>query len=130
MQLNCFSMMQKNNYISNHSMKKALLTLFALTFTLLAVSQNYEIERLKVISKIWGEAYLFHPSIVRADKSVEWEKCLVDFLPQIKKELTDWNTDAGTSNNPKKLRSVFCDAYKFMSPPACSKAAQNKMMSK
>ena len=56
---------------------------------MLALAQNYEVERLKEISTIWGEAYLFHPSIIRADRSVEWEKQFVDFLPNIKKELTD-----------------------------------------
>ena len=70
-------------------MKKTIITLFVLTFSSFTFAQNYELERLKVISTIWGEAYLFHPSIIRADKSVDWEKQFVDFLPQIKNELTD-----------------------------------------
>ena len=70
-------------------MKKAIITFFTLTFSLGIVAQNYELEKLKIISTIWGETYLFHPSIIRADKNIEWEKQLIEFLPKIKKELTN-----------------------------------------
>lgn len=70
-------------------MKKAIITLLTMTFSMVMFAQNYELEKLRVISTIWGETYLFHPSIIRADKNIEWEKQLVDFLPKIKKELTN-----------------------------------------
>lgn len=70
-------------------MKKAIFTFLILTFTTVVIAQNYELERLKVISTIWGETYLFHPSIIRADKNIEWERQFVEFLPKIKKELTN-----------------------------------------
>ena len=69
-------------------MKKTIFTLFILTFSMVVIAQNYDIEKLKIISTIWGETYLFHPSIIRADKNVEWEKQFVTFLPKIKEELT------------------------------------------
>ena len=70
-------------------MKRTILALFTLTFSIVLIAQNYEVERLKQVSKIWGETYLFHPSIIRADKNVEWEKQFVEFLPRIKKGLTN-----------------------------------------
>lgn len=65
-------------------MKKTILLSLLITisgYSMLA--QNYEIEKLKTISKIWSECYLFHPSVVSADKAVNWEKQLVEFLPSI-----------------------------------------------
>src|SRR5690606_26013762 len=47
----------------------------------------------------------------------------------IQKEFTDWKTEAGTSQ-PKSTLSVFCSAYKFISPPACSNAAQKSIINK
>ncbi len=37
---------------------------------------------------------------------------------------SDWNQPAGTSKLPS-MRSVLSFAYRFISPPACSNAAQN-----
>lgn len=65
-------------------MKKITFILFYLTFSVSVFAQNYSTEKLKVIATIWGETYLFHPSIIRSDKKIEWEKDLVDFLPHIK----------------------------------------------
>lgn len=68
-------------------MKKAIITLYILTFSIVVLAQNYDFEKLRVISTIWGETYLFHPSIIRADKNIEWEKQFVEFLPKIKGDL-------------------------------------------
>ncbi len=65
-------------------MRKFTFILFYLSFSVGVFAQNYNTEKLKVISTIWGETYLFHPSIIRSDKKIEWEKDLVDFLPHIK----------------------------------------------
>jgi len=70
-------------------MKKTIFITLSLCFSLIVTAQNYDIEKLKALSTIWGETYLFHPSIIRADKSVEWEKDFVEFLPKIKKDLTN-----------------------------------------
>jgi len=66
------------------AMRKLTFILFCLIFSIGALAQSYNTERLKTISMIWGETYLFHPSIIRSDKNIEWEKYLVEFLPQIK----------------------------------------------
>ncbi|MPM05066.1 hypothetical protein SDC9_51350 [bioreactor metagenome] len=68
-------------------MKKSFFALMFLTLAFGGVAQNYDMEQLKVVSVIWGEAYLFHPAIVRADKNIEWEKQFVEFLPEIKNHL-------------------------------------------
>ncbi|MBI9053928.1 MAG: hypothetical protein JEY96_08940 [Bacteroidales bacterium] len=70
-------------------MKKYFITFFCILLIHSAKAQNYDIKKLKTISTIWGETYLFHPSIIRMDRSVEWEKQLVEFLPQIKSINTD-----------------------------------------
>ena len=36
----------------------------------------------------------------------------------------DWNQLAGTIKFSVKTKSVFCLAYKFIKPPACSNAPQ------
>jgi len=64
-------------------MKKSILTLLLIILSYSVAAQNYEIEKLNTIAKIWGECYLFHPSIVRIDKELNWEKQLVEFLPSI-----------------------------------------------
>jgi len=69
-------------------MKKTILSFYILTFSISGIAQNYDLEQLKVLSQIWGETYLFHPSIIRADKNIQWEKHFVDFLPEIKRPLT------------------------------------------
>lgn len=65
-------------------MRKLTVILFLLIPSIYAFAQSYNTERLKAISTIWGETYLFHPSIIRSDKNIEWEKDLVEFLPRIK----------------------------------------------
>ncbi len=65
-------------------MKKISFLITCLIFSAGIFAQDYDTEMLKEISVIWGEVYLFHPSIVRADKNIEWEKDLVEFLPHIK----------------------------------------------
>jgi C-terminal processing protease CtpA/Prc len=65
-------------------MKKTILSLFLIIFTYSLFAQDYEIDKLKTISKIWGECYLFHPSIISVDRKINWEKQLVEFLPSIK----------------------------------------------
>jgi hypothetical protein len=64
-------------------MKKTILSLFIIISGYSLFAQNYEIDKLKTISKIWGECYLFHPSVVSGDKEINWEKQLVEFLPHI-----------------------------------------------
>lgn len=51
-------------------------------------AQNYNSKQLKTIAEIWGQCYLFHPSVVRSDQQVYWEEDLVQFLPEIKKDLS------------------------------------------
>lgn len=70
-------------------MKKTIFTLFILIYSGVIIAQNYDIEKLKVVSTLWGETYLFHPSIIRADKNIEWEKQFVEFLPKIKNIATN-----------------------------------------
>jgi C-terminal processing protease CtpA/Prc len=79
-----------------------------LPVTLLAGAQNYDLEKLKTLSTIWGETYLFHPSIIRADKSIEWEKQLVEFLPKTKKNQT---TDEFIQLINSELLSVLDDPF-------------------
>lgn len=49
-----------------------------------SIAQEYEVEKLKTISEIWGKCYLFHPSVIRSDKDLNWEKQFVEFLPKVK----------------------------------------------
>ena len=39
---------------------------------------------------------------------------------------TDWNQEVGISQ-PETIRSTLLLVYRFIRPPACSKAAQKKM---
>ncbi len=61
--------------------KKITLFLFCISFLGSAYAQKYNTQKLSVVAKIWGECYLFHPSVIRADQEINWEKQLVDFLP-------------------------------------------------
>lgn len=65
-------------------MKKITFLILYLTLSVGAYSQNYNTDQLKALSIIWGETYLFHPSIIRSDKNIQWEQDLVEFLPHIK----------------------------------------------
>ena len=65
----------------------SFVIVFMIFFTS-AFSQNYDIEKLKIIATIWGETYLFHPSVIRSDKNLEWEQILVNFLPKINRKIT------------------------------------------
>ena len=69
-------------------MKKTIILLVFLSLSFTVFSQQYDTDKLKIISTIWGETYLFHPAIIKSDINIEWEKQLVDFLPQIKKQMT------------------------------------------
>lgn len=60
-----------------------------LVLSLRIVAQDYNMDKLKVVATVWGESYLFHPSVIRSDKNVQWEKVLVDFLPHIAGNLDD-----------------------------------------
>ena len=68
-------------------MKKVLPIIILLLFSAETFSQNYDTKKLKILATIWGEIYLFHPSIIRNDKNVEWEKSFVEFLPRIKQSM-------------------------------------------
>lgn len=63
--------------------KVTLLLLFTLIFFPIS-AQEYNTDQLLTISEIWGECYLFHPSVVRADREVNWEEALLEFLPELK----------------------------------------------
>ena len=76
------------NNLTLEKMKKILIIAFIFIHTI-CLSQEYNIDQLKIISQIWGECYLFHPSVIRSDKNIEWEKQLVQFLPHIKNEMTN-----------------------------------------
>lgn len=93
-------------------MKKNILLLgVAIAFMLFAIparSQNYHTDKLKMIADIWGEVYLFHPSIVRADKNISWEQELITFLPSIKGEITE---DEFAKRVNEKLLSVLDDRF-------------------
>ena len=69
-------------------MEKTVILFICLSLFSTVFAQQYNIDKLIVISTIWGESYLFHPSVIRADKNIEWEKQLVEFLPQIKDDMT------------------------------------------
>ncbi|RHV96012.1 hypothetical protein DXA95_06215 [Odoribacter sp. OF09-27XD] len=73
-----------------------------------AKAQNYDINKLKIIADIWGEVYLFHPSVIRTDKEVRWEQELISFLPSIKREITE-DEFIQTVNN--KLLSILDDRF-------------------
>lgn len=70
--------------LTKNNMRKLTLVIFYLSFSIGIFAQDYNSEKLKIVSTIWGETYLFHPSIIRSDKNIEWEKNLVEFLPHIK----------------------------------------------
>lgn len=65
-------------------MKNTVVLLLIMLIGLSTFAQDYDVKKLETISEIWGECYLFHPSVIRADKDLNWEKQLVDFLPKIK----------------------------------------------
>lgn len=69
-------------------MKKTIITSLILFISIIGIAQNYDLNKLKELSKIWGEVYLFHPAIIRSDKNTEWEKHFVEFLPKVKGDLT------------------------------------------
>ncbi len=61
--------------------KKITLILFCTALLSSVSAQKYNTEKLSIVAKIWGECYIFHPSVIRADQELNWEKQLVDFLP-------------------------------------------------
>lgn len=65
-------------------MRKLSFIIIYLSFSVGIFAQDYDTDKLKIISTIWGETYLFHPSIIRSDKNIDWENDLVSFLPKIK----------------------------------------------
>lgn len=93
-------------------MKKRYPFLLCLLTSVLLISpakaQNYDINKLKIIADIWGEVYLFHPSVMRTDKEVRWEQELISFLPSIKREITE-DEFIQTVNN--KLLSILDDRF-------------------
>lgn len=70
-------------------MKKIFFLCLTVVWPYFSMAQKYHIQQVRTVAEIWGESYLFHPSIVRADRNVEWEKELVHFLPRIKQQLAD-----------------------------------------
>lgn len=93
-------------------MKKNLLSLLRMGIFILLITpsnaQNYEIDKLRMLADIWGEVYLFHPSIVRTDKKISWEQELVAFLPSIKRKITE---DEFAQIVNQKLLSVLDDRF-------------------
>ena len=65
-------------------MKRTILFFQLLIMSCTVIAQEYSTKELRTVAQIWGECYLFHPSVVRADREVNWEKQLVKFLPSIK----------------------------------------------
>lgn len=103
--------------------------IFILLFTIIysfVSAQEYNIEKLKIIATVWGECYLFHPSVVSADKDLNWEKQLVDFLPKVKqtsctKELKDYlNSD---------LLSALHDPFTVVQSNQKPKFNENELLS-
>jgi len=69
-------------------MKKLIIIITCIIFSGNLFSQNYNSKQLEVVAKIWGECYLFHPSVIRADRNLNWEQELVKFLPAISNEVS------------------------------------------
>ena len=59
-------------------------------------AQHYDRDKLNTVARIWGEVYLFHPSVVKSGGNPEWEKALVEFLPVL----------SGNLPNEEFIRSV------------------------
>ena len=57
----------------------ALHTLLFFLF-LTNLSAQDSIRHLEVIGKVWGSCYMLHPSVVRKNPSLNWERSLVRFL--------------------------------------------------
>lgn len=89
-------------------MRKFNLLLFALILSTVIFAQDYDSIQLKTVAKIWGETYLFHPSIIRSDRDVKWEKKFVEFLPKIKDPMT---SEAFIETVNKDLLSVLNDPF-------------------
>ncbi|MCK5028253.1 MAG: hypothetical protein KAR57_01375 [Bacteroidales bacterium] len=69
-------------------MKKLLFILISFLISETLYSQTYNSKQLKTIAEIWGECYLFHPSVIRSNQHVNWEEELVKFLPLINQDLS------------------------------------------
>lgn len=67
-------------------MKKSTVLLILLSLFYGTYAQKYDTQKLESIAEIWSECYLFHPAIVRSENNINWEKQLVDFLPEIADE--------------------------------------------
>jgi C-terminal processing protease CtpA/Prc len=63
-----------------NKMKNALLIFLILFFFVPARGQEDKIRQLETIGKVWGETYLLHPSVVRNNIRLNWERVLIDYL--------------------------------------------------
>lgn len=89
-------------------MKKITVVAMLWSMACVAIAQQYDVEKLNSIAKIWGETYLFHPAIIRSDMKVSWEKNLVEFLPDI---VGDMPADSFISAVNSKLLQPLNDPF-------------------
>lgn len=89
-------------------MRNVILGIVLFFLTSYSYSQQYEIEKLKVVATVWGETYLFHPSVIRADKNLYWENKLVEFLPSVKNNKSEKDLIANINTN---LLSALGDQF-------------------
>ncbi|TKG90795.1 hypothetical protein EYV94_23310 [Puteibacter caeruleilacunae] len=94
-------------------MKRTILFFQLLIMSCIVIAQEYNTKQLQTVAQIWGECYLFHPSIVRADKDVNWEKQLVKFLPTIKETSPE---EAFLKNINSKLLIGLDDPFTVVQP--------------
>ncbi len=76
-------------------------------------AQVYDAGRLRLTADIWGEVYLFHPDVIRADKKVQWEQALVSFLPFIKEKIPE---DQFMQLINKRLLGILNDRFTRVQP--------------
>lgn len=70
-------------------------------------AQHYDRDKLNTVARIWGEVYLFHPSVVKSGGNPEWEKALVEFLPVL----------SGNLSNEEFIRSVNSNLLSKLNDP-------------
>lgn len=63
-------------------MKHLLIPILLFVASLSAVTAQDPVQRYATTGRVWGECYMLHPSVVRQQPPVNWERSLVDFLQQ------------------------------------------------
>ena len=107
-------------FILNHIRSMSLVLILIVSFSYGDITaqdiedkERERIERLEMLADIWGKVYLFHPNIVRSDLDIDWNKALIDAIPNVEAAKdTDELVDVLNNVLLKTLDDPFTVAWK------------------